>query len=176
MDKLPPEILHRVFIKLDLKERVICALFCRKWWNVLDRTCLYYNVTTNSIVIKFIKFMRMIKQFPHRATQVQELNVYNSILRGFNKRSLCIIFPNARVIHVDKPKIEPDQLVHFTQQLDMTHLKSKVEELHDSDYCELAIQINNSNLCGRLHTLHLNSMPFSMNPVILSVSSKTCLF
>jgi hypothetical protein len=72
--------------------------------------------------------MRLVKQFPHRAAQV---------------------------LRVDNPKTNPDQLDHFTQQLDMTHLKSKVEELHDSDYCELAIQLVDSNLCGRLHTLDL---------------------
>jgi hypothetical protein len=46
--------------------------------------------------------MDMIKQLPHRAAQVEELNIFADCLEGtFNKRTLLNTFPNVRILQVD---------------------------------------------------------------------------
>jgi hypothetical protein len=66
------------------------------------------------------------------------------------------MFPNARELIIESSCGARDPNLHFTGLLDTTHLKSKVEILQDSDYCELATQLIHSNLCGRLKMLNLD--------------------
>jgi hypothetical protein len=100
--------------------------------------------------------MEIIKQRPHRAAQVQELILHSCISKDFNKRTLYDIFPNAREVIIESSCGVRDPNLHFTELLDTTHLKSKVEILQDSDYCELATQLIHSNLCDRLKMLNLD--------------------
>jgi hypothetical protein len=57
--------------------------------------CLFYNITIRKNERKFIKFMDMLKHFPHRVEQVHELDLCDSICMDFDKREICDIFPNA---------------------------------------------------------------------------------
>jgi hypothetical protein len=98
----------------------------------------------------------MIKNSPHRAAQVQDLDLYNSITEGFNKRRICCIFPNTRVINVADTLVDTNSVTDFTEHLKVTHSKSTVQVLHDSGYCELTMQIIKSNMGGRLKKLDLD--------------------
>jgi hypothetical protein len=156
MSNLPPEIWQRTFIQLELNDRFSCTLVCRNWWNILDGTCLLYSVGIRDNKRAFILFMNMIKNSPHRAVQVQDLDLYNSITEGFNKRRICCIFPNARVINVADSLVDTNSVTDFTEHLEVTHSKSTVQVLHDSGYCELTMQIINSNMGDRLKKLDLD--------------------
>jgi hypothetical protein len=155
MNNLPPEILKTIFIKLCFHERFICALVCRNWWNVLDRTCLLHSVNCSFNESKFIKFIDMIKNSPHRATQVQELLLRDCIPEEFDKQEICNMFPNARLINVaDEGR---DQAVPiFFHNVKMKHSKSTVQVLYDGMWCPLAMQILDSNMGERLKKLDLD--------------------
>jgi hypothetical protein len=63
MDRLAPEILHSVFIQLDLQERLICLTVCTRWWSVLDKGALFYSFTITSNN-QFRRFMRGFERLP----------------------------------------------------------------------------------------------------------------
>jgi hypothetical protein len=104
--------------------------------------------------------MDMIKQLPHRAAQVEELNIDADFIEGtFNKRTLLNTFPNVRILEVEwgnGPLEEPHNFTYFKEPIKLTHSTPKVKVLHDSIYCELASQLLASNLCGRLEELTLD--------------------
>jgi hypothetical protein len=169
MDKLPLELLHKIFIQLDLQQRLVCLLVCRSWWRVLDTYSLFYDVNlcgdSEKVQILYTanpgkenygdRFNRMIDMFEHlpaRAAQVEELYVKPHP----NLRKLLNIFSNARVI-----KVEPDWRLNdrrhlVGKNLDITHSKSKIEFLADCHSCDLTSQLLYSNLGGRLQTLCLD--------------------
>jgi hypothetical protein len=93
MDRFPPELLHNVFIQLDLSERLICTLVCHKWWSVLDTCSLLCDVEIKS-ERQFHRFIDMIKRAPHREAQVEDLTIYSCIEDGSVKRNLCNMFQN----------------------------------------------------------------------------------
>lgn len=70
MEHIPIELLHEIFIKLDLKDRLECMLVCRLFYNALDQGSLLCTLRINSRV--FLKFKEMIKRQPYRATQVKK--------------------------------------------------------------------------------------------------------
>jgi hypothetical protein len=78
MDSLSVEIWHRVFLKLDLKERITCTLVCRKWWDMLDKYSLFNNVELLEGRNAFVKFMEMMARYPHRGAQVEVLRIRHS--------------------------------------------------------------------------------------------------
>ncbi|KAI8879755.1 hypothetical protein K501DRAFT_302990 [Backusella circina FSU 941] len=157
MDKLPPEIFHRIFTQLDLKQRLVCTLVCRSWWNILDRYSLFCNVELKKGKDQFNRFIDMIERLPDRAAQVEELHVVIKSDTCFNKRRFLNIFPNARVLRVESDwTTEYSESSEFTTPIDMNHSKSKVEFLSDFHHCELASQLLSSNLGGRLRTLNVD--------------------
>ncbi|KAI8880916.1 hypothetical protein K501DRAFT_275137 [Backusella circina FSU 941] len=155
MDTFPPELLHNIFIPLDLKQRLICTRVSRNWWYVLYGCSLFYDVHMKKAETKFNRYIDMFKRPPGLAAQVEELDIEVAFGTRFNRRELLYIFPNARVM-----SIEPYQSTlfsdfsHFATHIDTAH--SKLESLSDFNHCELASQMLYSNLGGRLKTLCLN--------------------
>jgi hypothetical protein len=159
MSKFPLEIWHRIFIQLDLHERIKCTLVCQSWWQILDKYSLLCNVELIHNQDQFIDFMDMIERFPHRANQVLELKLDSCLGPSFNKRTLLNIFPNVRVLEVEWNLHMPDNsgdYKYFRKPIEMINSTPKIKVLHDSIFCELASQMLVSNLDGRLEELQLD--------------------
>jgi hypothetical protein len=159
MDKLPSEILNKIFIQLDLQQRLVCLRVCRSWWNVVDKCSLFYDIHLDETQNKdrFDRFINKFEQSPERASQVQVLDMVVLLKTRFNKRKLLHIFPNTRVMRM-KSSIGAmfQSKSRFTTPIDLSHAKPKVEVLFDANHCELASQILGSNLGGRLGVLYLD--------------------
>jgi hypothetical protein len=155
MDRVPNELLNTVFIQLNLQERLICMLVCRKWWLLIDKYSLLYNVKIVGNVDCFNRFMTMIDRAPHRAAQVEELVLKKCVGVDFDQRTLCDTFHNARIIKLTHNSADLEKFTHFDKHIAMIHVKSKIEFLSDSLYCPLISQLLVFNLCGALHTLEL---------------------
>ncbi|KAI8880289.1 hypothetical protein K501DRAFT_275706 [Backusella circina FSU 941] len=157
MDKLPPELLHGIFAQLDLKQRLVCLLVCRSWWNVLDRYSLFCNVELKEEKDQFKKFMGKIKLLPDRAAQVEVLDIVLQTKTSLNRRELFNIFPNARVLRVKPQKVTAHSIFTFYgRPIEITHSRSRVEILSDIHHCDLASQLLYSNLGSRLKVLDLD--------------------
>jgi hypothetical protein len=73
MDTLTSEILHNIFIHLELKHRLVCTLVCRRWWHILDKVSLFYCIEIIQRNNTFKKCIHQFEQRPHRAAQVEVL-------------------------------------------------------------------------------------------------------
>jgi hypothetical protein len=168
MDKLPPEILHKIFFQLDLQERLYCLIICRKWWSVLDKYSLFCRIELQSKDGHFNRLVDMSKRLPERTAKVEELHIRLTEYTSFNRRELSEIFTNARKMVVNRRWGEMSPLYsHFTQDIGPTHCNSKVEFLSDFYHCEWVSQIVYSRLGSRLKTLHLKDMSIKVTQVIL---------
>ncbi|KAI8890341.1 hypothetical protein K501DRAFT_266253 [Backusella circina FSU 941] len=159
MDKLPPEIWHKIFICLDLDIRLECMIICRSWWRILDKYSLFHNVEIVYKREEFTKLMEMFMRSPHHAAQVEEMRLLSCLDTSFNKRTLLNMFPNLRVLKVEWDLgwiRQSEESSYFSEPIEIIRSKSKIKVLHDSVHCELASQILASNLCGRLEELELN--------------------
>jgi hypothetical protein len=165
MEKLPPEILQNTFTLLSLNDRTVCLRVCRYWWSVLDKYCLFYNVVIYRNIDRFTKFMELMERSPRHAAQVEELYMNDSFPSRFNKRYLCEIFLNVRVLKVShiSGTMRPRCFKSFNEPLVLTHSNSKVQHIADIDCCELASQMLFSNLCGRLESIRLNFYNITYN-------------
>lgn len=94
----------------------------------------------------------MIDQFPHRAMQVEELYLFDTIPTSFNKRTLLNIFPNLRVLEVE---YDYEKESYNSQPIQIKQSTSKLKILHDSTHCEITSQLLTSNLADNLEQLHL---------------------
>jgi hypothetical protein len=169
MDKLPPELLHKIFFHLNLQERLGCLTICRRWWSVLDKYSLFCRIELENEGDRFNRFMDMFKRLPERAAQIEEFSIELHKDTPFNRRELFEIFPNARKMEVDHCWGEVSSLhSHFTQDIDQIHSNSKVEFLSDFYHCELVSQMVYSKLGSRLKTLCLKDMSIPDTPTILS--------
>lgn len=105
MNHLPLEVLHEIFIKLDLEVKLKCLYVCRRWYDVLDRRSLLHSIfiTTG----EFPNWKEMIACQPHRATQVEyvEIMPWPSSSPEYDYRILCNMFPNMRDIILEKKLI-----------------------------------------------------------------------
>jgi hypothetical protein len=104
MDKLPPEILYKIFIQVDLQERLTCLTVCTCWWNVLDKGALFYSfiITNNN---QFRRFMRGFERLPGRATQVEEISIHGLTRFYFINKSMFDTLPSVRNISVQRSLI-----------------------------------------------------------------------
>lgn len=152
MDKLPLEILHKIFVLLALDERLTCALVCRSWWRALDDHCLFYSVEIKAKYYYFGRFINMMQQSPHRAAQVQELNLDHCLPHFFNKRDLCELFPNIRHVALANSTAHFD----FWKPLKLAQRTAKVESISESANFEYTSQLITSDLCGQLRYLKLD--------------------
>jgi hypothetical protein len=169
MDKIPPELLHNIFIQLNLQQRLLCLNVCRSWWRVLDKHSLFYSVEMREDNLQFYRMMKLLQQFPDRAAQVVNLDVVIAADSFFNSRKLINIFPNARVIRVTPYAVL--RLLEFVRHnllTETTHLKPTVESLSEYHHCDLLSQMLYSGLLGRLKVLDLNFHGVEDVPPILS--------
>jgi hypothetical protein len=103
--------------------------------------------------------MDMIKRFPHRALQVEELRLLTCLPSSFNKRTLLNTFPNVRVLEVgwdQGPLEESHEFKYFRELIEITSPQPKIRVLRDTLFCELASQMLASNLGHRLGELQLD--------------------
>jgi hypothetical protein len=102
--------------------------------------------------------MKLMERSPRHAAQVEDLDINDSFPSRFNKRYICEIFINVRVLKVSHKSgtKEPRYIKSFNEPLLLTHSNSKVQHIADIEGCELASQMLSSNLCGRLKSIKLN--------------------
>jgi hypothetical protein len=151
MDRVPPEILQKIFLLLVLDERLACSLVCQSWWHVLDEYLLY-SVEIAKDHDRFIRFIDMIQQSPHRAAQVHELELHDCISQIFNKRELCSMFPNVQHVALTTTTRQ----VGFIEPLEATRTKSKIKSISECPYFEYTFRMINLDLCGQLQYLKLD--------------------
>jgi hypothetical protein len=96
MDHIPAELLHKIFTKLDLEDKLECMLVCRPWYDTLDRSTLLCSLSVENK--QFLKFKDMLTRFPHRATQVEYLTLNKRLHHGLSKEEVCNMFPNLREV------------------------------------------------------------------------------
>jgi hypothetical protein len=163
MDHIPAELLHQIFIKLDLKYKLECMLVCRFWYNTLDRRSLLDTLIINSDV--FFELEEMIERQPYRATQVEIL----MLSADFDKRILCNMFPNLREF-VAFNSFAPEKTNYLDSPFQFTHATSKLEKIVDSGECELTRQLAMTNMCTSLKSLELffSELPGLISSDILS--------
>jgi hypothetical protein len=170
MGKYPPELLHKIFTLLNLKQRLICLTVCRSWWKVLDKRSLFYNVKIKEETDRFKRVMHMFEQSPASASQVEESSITTNIDSLFTKGTLLDTFPNARVIRVKKSELFDiiNKVPIDGEVTDTLTSKSRVEYLSDFNSCDLISQLIYSNLGGRLQTLDLDFAFASSKSTIVS--------
>jgi hypothetical protein len=167
MDKLAPEILHNIFIQLDLKHRLECLRVCHRWWSVLNGYSLFYSVKLTRENNQSNRMINIFKQLHERATQVEELGMRITSDNQLNKRELLNIFPNVRVLRLE-PLISITPSITHEAPIDLKQSVLKMECLYGFYHCELTSQLLYSNLGGRLKTLHLWFDQVIGTPTILS--------
>jgi hypothetical protein len=168
MNHLPVEILHKIFIHLELKQRITCTLVCSTWWGVLDTYSLLHSLSIKDV--QFPKFMEMIQQSPHRAEQVEKLRYFTCMGTGVSRRRLGYIFPSARVIEIVLHTIYSASDTFYPTTVGIAHSNSKVESLSDVLECDLVLQMIASNLCSRLETLKLHDV-YNSSYVLLKLKN-----
>jgi hypothetical protein len=149
MEKLPLEILQNTFTLLSLNDRTVCLRVCRHWWSVLDKYCLFYNVVINKSN-KFTQFMDLMERSPRHAAQVEMLNISWHPPTSFNKRVICTMFPNARILDLGWC-----EYTYFEEPLVVSNSNSKIQSISDNGHCELLSQILFSNLGACLKSICL---------------------
>jgi hypothetical protein len=153
MDKLPSEILHSIFIQLDLQERLTCLTVCTRWRNVLDKGALFYSFTiTNNN--QFRRFMRGFERLPDYASQVEEISLHGLSRFDFNNRSMFDTFLSVRMISAQRSFSELNQPFRYIS--DLVYSKPKLEYLSDIGDCTLLFRIISLNLASQLNTLNLD--------------------
>jgi hypothetical protein len=154
MDKLPPELLHRIFFVLDFQTKLVCLTICRRWWRVLDKYRLFYRVDikTNNLD-RLHGMMDMFKQLPECATKVVDLDIVLETYTLFNRRVLFNIFIISTLPQQNAGFYRPKA---YEGPIDVLHSNARIECLNDFYHCELVSQLVYSNLGQRLKTLHLN--------------------
>jgi hypothetical protein len=167
MDKLPTEILHNIFIQLDLQHRLTYLTVCRRWWNVLDNGALFYNV---SIIGDnyFNILMDVFEQSPARATQVEEIYLLYLTPYELIKRNILGTFPNVRMITSERysPVTDP-AFPYIKKHNGVVYSKPKLEYLYDIGDCLLVSQMLSSNLGSRLETLNLDFREYESSQYII---------
>jgi hypothetical protein len=96
MDHVPVEVMHEIFIRLDFKNRLQFMTVCRYWYDILDRRSLLHTVNISSS--RFLGFKDMVERHSYRGIQVTSLVLDIGPEHGFDKRKLCNMFPNLRVL------------------------------------------------------------------------------
>jgi hypothetical protein len=151
MDRIPTELLHEIFIKLDLKDKLKCMLVCRFWYATLDRRSLLHELDIDSDV--FLKLIQMIESHPHRAAQVESLYLFLFEDFSLDKRVLCNMFPNLKRAILSMEMSGASYVLDSPFQF--THSSSKLEEIVEGGECELTRQLAMSNMCSNLKSLKL---------------------
>jgi hypothetical protein len=94
MDKLPAELLHKIFIELKLEQRLKCLTVCRSWWRVLDRYSLFYDLLLEEGDDNGLNtFMDTLKHLPNRAAQVEKIQLESEITLVLTEENFLIFFP-----------------------------------------------------------------------------------
>ncbi|KAI8884211.1 hypothetical protein K501DRAFT_271880 [Backusella circina FSU 941] len=97
---LPNEILHKIFIRLNLKQRLACMLVCCNWYYLMDKSSLLYHVVLADNKGLSTRFMDIIKCSLQHAVQLEVLILEGCFSFNFNTGTLYNISHNARVIEV----------------------------------------------------------------------------
>jgi hypothetical protein len=66
--------------------------------------------------------MDMVNRYPHRAMQVEDLCLMDTIPTGFNQQTLLITFPNLRVLDVENLGQPVDLESYNSQPIDIQTL------------------------------------------------------
>jgi hypothetical protein len=103
----------------------------------------------------------MFKLYPTLAAQVQEAYIALPMNTSFNRRSLLTLFPNVRVIKVDSKESARAQSGQFRYPIVIGKATADIVPLTDFSCCELACQLLDSNLSGRLKYLVLRPGNYS---------------
>ncbi|KAI8880405.1 hypothetical protein K501DRAFT_275652 [Backusella circina FSU 941] len=102
MDKLPVEILNRVFDKLHFSQKTRCALVCRQWATLIHSYKLLYDLTIeNSSYHKtsaFDDWKKRITQQPRWGKQVRELALIGCLVKKEDITILPTLFPYIRTL------------------------------------------------------------------------------
>ncbi|KAI8889395.1 hypothetical protein K501DRAFT_329186 [Backusella circina FSU 941] len=154
MNSLPPEILHNIFIRLPLKQRLKCMFVCRQWCIILRRRSLLYNLDILH-ENQLYNLIDLIQRFPSRASQVEVLNIFCAFKNRFDNRKLCNLFPNLRVFTFGGTLFGASQRDFFEKPFELANPETKLEEIKDDDGCELTRQVITSGSCTRLRRLIL---------------------
>jgi hypothetical protein len=101
------------------------------------------------------KFLEYIERFPLRARHVERLELSNSLPHRYDKRKLCTIFPNVRVVKARSDFYQDEGHLH-QKPIEFTLPNGQIEELADYEQCELAYALIDSGLCSRLTSLFLD--------------------
>lgn len=102
MDHIPVEILHHIFIQLELKDRLECMLVCRFWYDTLDGRSLLHSLYIPSG--RFHRVKDMLERLSYRNTQVERLII--DVDSDFDKRKICNMFPNLRQLDLQQGNME----------------------------------------------------------------------
>jgi hypothetical protein len=167
MDHVPVEVLHEIFIRLDLKNRLQCMTVCRYWYDILDRRSLLHTVDISRS--RFLGFKDMVERHSYRGAQVTSLRLEIDSEHGFDKRKLYNMFPNLQELYLKNgggtaTEEYMNKPFHFNCSV------TKLETIGDFGECELTCQLAFSNLCNGLKSLVLNfcGTSYSMTSSVIS--------
>ncbi|KAI8885797.1 hypothetical protein K501DRAFT_270385 [Backusella circina FSU 941] len=153
MDKLPIEVLHRIFCLLSLSQRIKCTLVCRLWWRTLDTRSLLYDINIDS-EFRYSLFKDMIERLPYRSTQVEDITLKYCLDYDYDKRKICNMFPNARKICLIN-EIGVGVRDFSNKRFHCINSKPRLEELTEYGACELTSFMISMNLSANIRKLEL---------------------
>jgi hypothetical protein len=154
MDHIPAEILHLVFSRLDLKDRLECMLAYQLWCDTLDHRSLLQDVYLTGYQYPYFK--DMIERLPYRGNQVEKLVMKIGSGYNFDKRKLCNTFPNLREFELTETHCSSAITNYMNKKFHLLHATSKLERITEFGECELTCQLAISNACRHLYTLDLD--------------------
>ncbi|KAI8889396.1 hypothetical protein K501DRAFT_329187 [Backusella circina FSU 941] len=163
MTNLPPEILHDIFIKVSLQQRVKCMLVCRHWFNVLHNRSLLYDVEIDC-VHRLKSFIFEMQRSPMRLLQVEIFTISVSFNKTFDKRMFLNFLPNLRVFKFKNSVFSASEEDPFSESFQHLVPDTKLEEIKDGGMCEFTRQLTMTGTCINLRRLSLTFSLYFRNP------------
>lgn len=157
MDKLPDEILHKIFTQTTMMQKQECMLVCGRWASLIRTRCLFRTVQIRNSPL-YERFIDLIERIPSYGRQVEYLVLFKCLKDTFDRRKLLRLFPNLKEIKMRGEK--RTRTIHDAprskKRFELIAFKSQMECIVDYDECELTRYLASSGLCTRMMTLTLN--------------------
>ncbi|KAI8880322.1 hypothetical protein K501DRAFT_302273 [Backusella circina FSU 941] len=175
MDRLPGEILHKIFIHLPIIQKQEFMLVCRQWKEVISTRSLFHTMNC-SYTKSCVDFIEMIKKSPSIGAQVQNLKLHGDFEESDHLLSLIPpslqLYPDTIIkqilsLFINLREIEFNSLCpsaledhDFSKTYKIVPLPSKIQSICEYGTAIMTCSLAVSGLCSRLVSLRLHMMRF----------------
>jgi hypothetical protein len=112
MDRVPAEILDRIFIQLHLEQKIECMLVCRKWRQVIRTLDLLHTIVlpsndfySNDGLRRFSSLVSAVQTCPSDGVQVERLVLDRCLNEKLDAMLLPTCFPRLRFLCLNQARM-----------------------------------------------------------------------